>query len=93
MHIHTLIEEVTIKDIVSCTQINKSGEKVAKFNPIFAISYSKIICRISTKNPIAIEKFETFAKLGSIVLRDEGKTIAVGRVLRYKSSINFTEID
>ena len=44
----------------------------------------KLICRISSKNPIAIEKFNQIQQMGRFTLRDEGKTICVGKVLKYK---------
>ena len=43
-----------------------------------------MICKIAPKNPLCLEKFETMAQLGRFTLRDEGKTIAVGKVLKYK---------
>jgi hypothetical protein len=43
-----------------------------------------MICRIQTRIPIPLEKFEFMPQLGQFTLRDEGKTIAVGKVLRYK---------
>jgi hypothetical protein len=33
---------------------------------------------------MAIEKFDTIPQMGRFTLRDEGKTICVGRVLKYK---------
>ena len=34
--------------------------------------------------PIAIEKYETNERLGKFVLRDSGKTIGFGKILKYK---------
>jgi peptide chain release factor subunit 3 len=47
-------------------------------------SFSKIIAKIQTKTPICLEKFEDSSNLGRFSLRDEGKTIAIGRVINYK---------
>jgi peptide chain release factor subunit 3 len=33
---------------------------------------------------MAIEKFETIPQMGRFTLRDEGKTICIGKVLKYK---------
>jgi hypothetical protein len=41
-------------------------------------------CRIVPRNPLALEKFEVIQQMGRFTLRDEGKTIAVGKVLKYK---------
>jgi hypothetical protein len=40
--------------------------------------------RISTRLPLAMEKFEVLPQLGRFTLRDEGRTIAVGKILKYK---------
>lgn len=84
MHIHTFNDEVVIKDIISCTETSDKGEKTVKQKPQFARSFNKIICRICPKNPIAIEKFDNIQQMGRFTLRDEGKTICVGKVLKYK---------
>lgn len=63
---------------------NDKGDVTEKQKPQFAKSFSKIICRIQTRIPICLEKHEYMAQLGRFTLRDEGKTIAVGKVLRYK---------
>jgi hypothetical protein len=39
-----------------------------------------IECRV----PICLEKYEFIEHMGRFTLRDEGKTIALGKVLRYK---------
>lgn len=59
MHIHTYNDEIVIKDIVRTEEINDKGEKTVKQKPQFAKSQSKVICRITPKNPLALEKFET----------------------------------
>jgi len=43
-----------------------------------------VICRISPKGPIALEKFDSIQQMGRFTLRDEGRTIAIGKVLKYK---------
>ena len=55
-----------------------------KQKPQFAKSFAKIICRIETRIPIALEKYDVIPQLGRFTLRDEGRTIAVGKVLKYK---------
>jgi hypothetical protein len=42
------------------------------------------LCRIQTRIPIALEKSDVIPQLGRFTIRDEGRTIAVGKVLRYK---------
>ena len=85
LHIHTVADECTIKDIlVSYEKSEKGGERVEKQKPQFARSFAKIICRIQTRIPIALEQYETIPQLGRFTLRDEGRTIAVGKVIKYK---------
>jgi hypothetical protein len=39
---------------------------------------------IQTRVPVCLEKHEFIERMGTFVLRDEGETIALGKVLRYK---------
>ena len=43
-----------------------------------------MLCRVQTRIPIPIEKYENLDALGRFTVRDEGKTIAVGMILKYK---------
>jgi len=87
MHIHTFNDEIIIKDLVKLSYTDPSGKKIDKVKPQFAKSQQKLICRITPKNPVALEKFDSIQQMGRFTLRDEGKTIAVGKVLKYKPYI------
>jgi len=50
------------------------------------MSRAKIICTIQTRLPIPIEKHNVIPQMGRFTMRDEGKTIALGKVLKYKPS-------
>lgn len=39
----------------------------------------KVVARIETTAPICVEKFADYPQLGRFTLRDEGKTIAIGK--------------
>lgn len=85
MHCHTIAEDIIIKDLLSVTEKNlATGALETKEQPKFIKSFSQCRVRISTKVPIAIEKFEVLPQLGRFTLRDEGRTIAVGKILKYK---------
>jgi len=84
IHIHTVADEVTIKDILVSYEKNEKGEIQEKQKPQFTKSFSKIICRVQTRIPIPLEKHDVIPQMGRFTLRDEGKTIAVGRVIKYK---------
>jgi len=88
MHCHTFADECVIKDIISCEEKNNtSGQMETKQAPKFVKSFTNCRVRITTRNPIAIEKFETIPQLGRFTLRDEGRTIAAGRILKYKPAV------
>jgi peptide chain release factor subunit 3 len=85
LHIHTVAIECSIQEILLSYEKSEKGEdRVEKQKPKFARSFAKIICRIQTRIPIALEKHDTVPQLGNFTLRDEGHTIAVGKVLKYK---------
>ena len=87
MHIHTYSEDVEIKEIITAVETNEKGESVTKTKPQYTRSHAKIVCRIVPKTPVCLEKFEIISQMGRFTLRDEGKTIAVGRVTKYKPMV------
>jgi len=90
-HMHTLAEDAVIKEILEATEKDvASGELVNKVKPKYVRSYAKARVRISFKYPIAVEKYSQLSALGSFTLRDENKTIANGRVLKYKPAQTMT---
>jgi len=84
LHIHTVADEATIKEILVSYEKTEKGDIIEKQKPQYAKSFNRIICRIQTRIPIPLEKNETMPQLGRFTLRDEGRTIAVGKVLKYK---------
>lgn len=84
LHMHTIAMDCLVKDILEATEKSPAGEEVTRKVPGFVRSYAKVIVRIQTKYPIACEKYDVLPQLGRFTLRDEGRTIATGRVLRYK---------
>lgn len=85
IHIHTHSDEVNIKDLVwSVEKDPNTKELTKKERPKYARSYAKLLCRMQSNKPIPLEKASDMASLGRFTLRDEGKTIAVGRIMKYK---------
>ena len=84
MHIHTAAMDATVKDIVTAWETQESGEVLTKHRPQFTRSGAKIIARISTRIPIPLEKFDNIEQMGRFTLRDESRTIALGKILKYK---------
>jgi hypothetical protein len=84
LHVHTVAEECTIKDIMVAYEKNDKGEITEKIKPQFTKSKAKITCRIQMRLPIPLEKFDVLDSMGRFTLRDEGKTIALGKIIKYK---------
>lgn len=83
MHIHTAVEEVVITDLIA-EQDRKTGEQ--KKHPRFVKSNSIVIARFTLSRPVCMETFDTMQQLGRFSLRDEGKTIAIGKVTKILNS-------
>ncbi|XP_048760954.1 eukaryotic peptide chain release factor GTP-binding subunit ERF3A-like isoform X2 [Ostrea edulis] len=83
LHIHACAEEVTIKTLL-CIIDRKSGEKV-QLKPRFVKQDQAAIARIEVHGGmICLETFKDFPQMGRFTLRDEGKTIAIGKVLKIR---------
>ncbi|XP_055984614.1 eukaryotic peptide chain release factor GTP-binding subunit ERF3B [Sorex fumeus] len=80
LHIHTCVEEVEITALISLID-KKSGEK-SKTRPRFIKQDQVCIARLRTAGIICLETFKDFPQMGRFTLRDEGKTIAIGKVLK-----------
>lgn len=79
LHIHTIAQECTIAKLLR--PIDPKTGKPVKKHVTFIKQGQSVICRIEVEQSICIETFETMAQLGRLTLRDEGKTIAIGKVL------------
>jgi peptide chain release factor subunit 3 len=82
LHIHSLAMECKITRLVS--ESDKKTGKPAKKVPTFIKNGSIAIVRIVTDETIAVENFKDFPQLGRFTLRDEGKTIGIGKIMRIK---------
>ncbi|XP_076817282.1 eukaryotic peptide chain release factor GTP-binding subunit ERF3A-like [Clavelina lepadiformis] len=78
LHIHTCVEEVVIKQLI-CLIDRKTGEKK---KTRFVKQDQTVIARMQTQGSICIESFKKFPQMGRFTLRDEGRTIAIGKVLK-----------
>jgi len=81
LHVHTCAEEVSIKVLISLID-KKTGEKT-KARPRFIKQDQTAIVRFEVNGGvICLEPFKKFPQMGRFTLRDEGKTIAIGKVLK-----------
>jgi len=78
LHLQAIIEEVTLKAII-CLVDKRSGEKT---KTRFIKQDQAAIVRFQSEDVICMETFKDHPQLGRFTLRDEGKTIAIGKVLK-----------
>ncbi|KAF8627177.1 hypothetical protein AX15_004495 [Amanita polypyramis BW_CC] len=80
MHVHTLAEEVTLSALLH--YFDKATGRKSKKPPQFAKKGQKIVALIETAAPICVERFANYPQLGRFTLRDEGRTIAIGKITK-----------
>lgn len=80
MHVHTLAEEVTLTALLH--YFDKKTNRKSKKPPQFAKKGQRIVALIETSALVCVEKFSDYPQLGRFTLRDEGKTVAIGRVTK-----------
>ncbi|GAA5900169.1 hypothetical protein JCM6882_002633 [Rhodosporidiobolus microsporus] len=80
MHIHTASEEITLSALLHYYD-KKTGRKSRK-PPQFAKKGMKIIALVEAAGPVCIEPFNSVPQLGRFTLRDEGKTVAIGKITK-----------
>ncbi|RHZ76914.1 hypothetical protein Glove_187g39 [Diversispora epigaea] len=80
LHIHSCVEEVSISALLHLLD-KKTGRK-SKRPPQFIKKGQKVIARFESAGPICVEAFDNYPQLGRFTLRDEGKTIAIGKVTK-----------
>eukprot|EP00559_Dactyliosolen_fragilissimus_P004877 CAMPEP_0184867962 /NCGR_PEP_ID=MMETSP0580-20130426/28541_1 /TAXON_ID=1118495 /ORGANISM="Dactyliosolen fragilissimus" /LENGTH=611 /DNA_ID=CAMNT_0027368537 /DNA_START=78 /DNA_END=1913 /DNA_ORIENTATION=+ len=77
-HAHTCEEECTIIKIFETTNHKGQVNKKARFANVGM----KVVCMIEVGQTIPLETYEDMPFLGRFTLRSEGKTLAIGKVLK-----------
>lgn len=83
LHVHAATEEVTFEALLHKLE-PKTGRK-SKKPPPFASRGMAIIARMrvtSGGGKVCVERFEDYPQLGRFTLRDQGQTIAVGKITK-----------
>ncbi|KAJ3127208.1 translation termination factor GTPase eRF3 [Nowakowskiella sp. JEL0407] len=81
LHLHTAVEEITLVSLLHMVD-KKTGRKT-KHPPKFIKQGDKAIVRIETQGgQICVETFADYEQLGRFTLRDEGRTVAIGKVTK-----------
>lgn len=77
---HTCVSEIEIEEVEAV----KSPENGKLTKNTFLKSKQTGVVKISIKNSLCLEKFETISQLGRFTIRDEEKTIGYGKVMKIK---------
>ncbi|KAG8907223.1 translation termination factor GTPase eRF3 [Tulasnella sp. 403] len=89
MHVHTASEEVQLAALLHYFD-KKTGRK-SKKPPQFAKKGQKIVALVEASGPICVERFKDYPQLGRFTLRDEGKTVAIGKITKLIESSDVAE--
>jgi len=84
MHVHTLSEEVTLAALLH--YFDKATGRKSRKPPQFAKRGQKVVALVEATGAVCVERFKDYPQLGRFTLRDEGKTIAIGKVTRLLDS-------
>ncbi|XP_033123759.1 eukaryotic peptide chain release factor GTP-binding subunit ERF3A-like [Anneissia japonica] len=79
LHIHSAVEEAQLSSLIALVD-KKTGNKTK--GPRFIKQDQVAIACLTTAGIICLETFKDFPQMGRFTLRDEGKTIAIGKVLK-----------
>jgi len=74
------VQEVTFAALLH--KLEKGTGRKSKRPPAYASKGQAIIARLEATTPIPIERYEDYHQLGRFTLRDQGQTIAIGKVTR-----------
>lgn len=80
IHIHAAVEEFTVTRLLA--ELDKKTGKAKQKNPKFVKPGMRCLAKLRTMMPICVETYDVFPQLGRFMIRDEGKTVAVGTVMR-----------
>ena len=82
LHIHTVTEECEVTALHY--QIDPKTRAPIKKKCLFLKGGSLALVRIVMAGTVCMERFKDFPQLGRFTLRDEGRTIAIGKVEKLK---------
>lgn len=80
MHLHTAIEEVKFVQLKH--KLEKGTNRKSKKPPAFAKKGMKIIALLEASAPVCAETYADYPQLGRFTLRDQGTTIAIGKITK-----------
>lgn len=77
MHVHTCDEEVVCERLLA--ELGKKGD-VKTRKPRFVRDGASCTCILGLSRKTCLEKYDDLPQLGRFTLRDEGRTIAIGKI-------------
>ncbi|KAI2610556.1 hypothetical protein GGR54DRAFT_617444 [Hypoxylon sp. NC1633] len=83
IHVHSAVEEVTFAALLH--KLQKGTGRKSKMPPTHAKKGDSIIARmevIGGAGSVCIERFEDYPQMGRFTLRDQGQTIAIGKITK-----------
>ena len=83
LHIHSATEEVTFAQLLH--KLEPKTNRKSKKPPGFAKQGMNIIARLEIQGgagSVCVERFEDYPQLGRFTLRDQGQTIAIGKITK-----------
>ncbi|OTA98168.1 hypothetical protein M426DRAFT_326196 [Hypoxylon sp. CI-4A] len=83
LHVHSAVEEVTFAALLH--KLQKGTGRKSKAPPTHAKKGDSIIARmevIGGAGSVCIERFEDYPQMGRFTLRDQGQTIAIGKITK-----------
>lgn len=83
LHVHSATEEVTFAQLLH--KLEPKTNRKSKKPPGFAKQGMNIIARLEViggAGSVCVERFEDYPQLGRFTLRDQGQTIAIGKITR-----------
>ncbi|KAH8129013.1 hypothetical protein FP744_10007545 [Trichoderma asperellum] len=87
LHVHAAIEEVTFAALLH--KLQKGTNRKSKVPPTHAKKGDSIIARLQVTGGagmVCVEKFEDYPQMGRFTLRDQGQTIAIGKITKLITS-------
>jgi peptide chain release factor subunit 3 len=79
MHVHTADEEVVCERIIA--ELHKKTGEVKTNKPRFVRDGAVCKCVLALTRKTCLEKYDDLPQLGRFTLRDEGRTIAIGKII------------
>ncbi|KTW25758.1 hypothetical protein T552_03371 [Pneumocystis carinii B80] len=80
IHIHSAVQEVTFLKLLY--KLDKLTNRRSKKPPAFATKGMKIVALLEVASPLCLETFDKYKQLGRFILRNEGLTVAIGKVTK-----------